>query len=241
MLRQFAEHEEKNQHYEVFKFLSTDKITITMTAEKYRKSIVDLVVQNGVALSLFSQPAFLELCGEMARRFGISLETQGIRKLVINEAADKKKELTETLLGRYLYLKMDAAIRHRVNYFAINARFVDDDGKNLTRTLAVTDTKIHHDSTYLQHVIEVVLEEYRIQKQQIVSIVADNASNMIKNIEKLNGDEDSNKIEKTIASDMAEQHNEDTEMQLLMMLPRRLQCFVLSGICAVLCVLCNLL
>jgi len=188
------------------KFLSTDKITVTMTAEKFRKSITDLVVHNGVALSLFSQPVFLELTGEMVRKFGISLERQSIRKLVINEAADKKEELTKTLQGRYMHLKMGAATRHRVNYFAINARFVDDDGKNITRTLAVKDIKAHHDSTYLQHVIEGVLEEYHIQKQQIVSIVTDNASNMIKTIENLN--EDSNPMEK-IESEMAEQENEE--------------------------------
>jgi len=99
------------------------------------------MVQNGVAVSLFSQPAFLELNGEMARRFAISLERQSIRKLFNNEAADKKEELTKTLQGRYIYLKMDAAARHRVNYFAINARFVNDDGKNLARTLAVKNTK----------------------------------------------------------------------------------------------------
>jgi len=111
-----------------------------------------------------------------------------------------------------MYLKMDAATRHRVNYFAINARFVDDDGTNLTRTLAVKDTKAQHDSTYLKHVIG-VLEEYHIQKQQIVSIVTDNASNMIKTIEKLNEDEDSNPMEK-IESDVAEQENERRDATL---------------------------
>ena len=105
-----------------------------------------------------------------------------------------------------MHLKMDAATRHRVNYFAINARFLDDDGKNITRTLAVKDIKAHHDSTYLQHVIEGVLEEYHIQKQQIVSIVTDNALNMIKTIENLN--EDSIPMEK-IESNMAEQENEE--------------------------------
>ena len=111
-----------------------------------------------------------------------------------------------------MYLEMDAATRHRANYFAINARFVDDDGTNLTRTLAVKDTKAQHDSTYLKHVIG-VLEEYHIQKQQIVSIVTDNASNMIKTIEKLNEDEDSNPMEK-IESDVAEQENERRDATL---------------------------
>jgi len=195
------------------KFFSADKITVAMTAEVFKKSIIDLVVHNGVALSLFSQPAFLKLNGEMARRFGISLERQSIRNLVINEPADKKEELTKTLQGRYMYLEMDAATRHRANYFAINARFVDDDGTNLTRTLAVKDTKAQHDSTYLKHVIEGVLEEYHMQKQQIVSIVTDNASNMIKTIEKLNEDEDSNPMEK-IESDVAEQENEPRDATL---------------------------
>jgi hypothetical protein len=45
---------------------------------------------------------------------------------------------------------MDAATRHRVNYFAIKATFVDQNNKMVTRTLGVKNTKAHHESIYIQ-------------------------------------------------------------------------------------------
>lgn len=65
-----------------------------------------------------------------------------------------------------------------------------EDGVILTKTLAVKDTEAHHDSHYLQKLIEGVLSEFEIKKEQILCIVTDNASNMIKTIELLNEPDD---------------------------------------------------
>ena len=89
------------------------------------------------------------------------------------------------LSGRYIFLKIDAATRHMVNYFAINLRYCTDDCKIITQTLAVKDTKANHDNTSMK-LLENVLEEYNINKANIIIIVTDNASNMVKTIEKLN-------------------------------------------------------
>jgi hypothetical protein len=109
----------------VTRFLTTDKVTVTMATEKFKKHLTELVVRNGVALTLFSQPAFPGLNGEMAKKLGVSLERQSIRKLVLEEAKNKNEELQKTLNRRSKFIKMDATTPHRVNYFAINARFVD--------------------------------------------------------------------------------------------------------------------
>ena len=45
-----------------------------MTAETFRIDIIVLVVQNGFPFSVFGEPAFKKLIGEMKRKLGISLE-----------------------------------------------------------------------------------------------------------------------------------------------------------------------
>jgi hypothetical protein len=59
-----------------------------MTTKKFKKHLTELV-RNGVALTLFSQPAFLGLNGEMAEKLGVSLERQSIRKLILEEAKNE--------------------------------------------------------------------------------------------------------------------------------------------------------
>ena len=66
--------------------------------------------------------------------------------IVIEEATRQKQELKNTLKNRFLFLKMDGWTRHKVNYFAINARFTNDDNKVVTKTLAIKDTHANHTS-----------------------------------------------------------------------------------------------
>ncbi|GFG29456.1 hypothetical protein Cfor_08213, partial [Coptotermes formosanus] len=178
---------------QIRKFFISDKVTIRMTPEKFKHHIIEMVVKNSLPLSFFSQTAFLGLNGEMAKKLGVSLERESIRKLIIEEAKCKKEELQKVLKGRFVFLKMDACTRHRVNYFAINVRFVDENNKTITRTLGLKDTQAHHTSDYLQKLVESVLEDFEIKKEQILCVVTDNASNMLSTIEKMNADEEGNK------------------------------------------------
>ncbi|KAM5125247.1 LOW QUALITY PROTEIN: uncharacterized protein ACMZJ9_022334 [Mantella aurantiaca] len=178
---------------QIRKFFIPDKVTISMTPEKFKQHIIEMVVKNSVPLSFFSQTAFLGLNGEMAKKLGVSLERESIRKLIIEEAKYKKEELQKVLKGRFVFLKMDACTRHRINYFAINVRFVDENNKTITRTLGLKDTQAHHTSDYLQKLVEGVLEDFEMKKEQILCVVTDNASNMLSTIEKMNADEEGNK------------------------------------------------
>lgn len=56
----------------------------------------------------------------------------------------------------------------------------------VTRTLAVKDTKARHTSTYLSELVMNVLKDFNINREQVLLIVTDNASNMISTIEKIN-------------------------------------------------------
>lgn len=65
----------------------------------------------------------------MARKVGVSLKRENIKKLVIEKVKHTKKELQTNLKGCFVLIKMDVFTHHRVNYFAINVRFVDEDDK----------------------------------------------------------------------------------------------------------------
>lgn len=167
-------------------FFASNKVTVTMTSDRFKKHIIEMVVKNSIPLSFFSKPAFLGMNGEMAQKLQVSLERDSIRRIVIEESEQKKEELRRTLKGRFVFLKMDGCTRHRVNYFAINVRFVDDKNKMVTQTLAVKDTHAHHTSDYLHKLVEKVLQDFEIKKEQVLCIVTDNASNMLSTIEKMN-------------------------------------------------------
>ena len=74
---------------------------------------------------------------------------------------------------------MDQCTRHRVNYFAIYARFTNDNNKMVTKTWAIEDTHANHISKYLSKFVETVLQDFEINKQQVLCIVTDNAANML--------------------------------------------------------------
>ena len=47
----------------------------------------------------------------------------------------------------------------------------------LTSTLVLKDTKAKYDSNFLQMLIEMVLKDFSVGKDNIISIVTDNVSN----------------------------------------------------------------
>lgn len=116
----------------------------------------------------------------------VSLKRLSFRKLILEEAKNEIEELRKTLEGRFMFIKMDAATRQKVNYFAINATFVYENKKMGTRTLGVVDSKAHHGSINLQNFVEEILQDFEIKKDQILCIVTDNVLNMLSTIERIN-------------------------------------------------------
>ncbi|KAM4031892.1 uncharacterized protein ACNLHF_019269 [Anomaloglossus baeobatrachus] len=184
--------EQRTLQLSVARYFVSDKVTVTMTVDTF-KQIIELVVKDSVPISLFSRPAFVCLNGEMAR------------KLVIEEAFKQKEELKKTLKGRFLF-KMDVCTRHKVNYFAINVRFVCDKNEIVTKTLAVKDTKAHHTGEFLQVLMEKVLQDYELKKEQVLSVVTDNASNMISTVKLMNESNDGDQ--------QLEEHSGSTDTQM---------------------------
>ncbi len=174
------------------KYVKNKAVNVVMTAEIFKKGLINLVVFNNIPLYQFSQSGFQILFGEIANNLNISLDRSSLRNLIINEANIRKEELRNKLQGKHLFLKMDGATRHRTNYFAINVRYYESDCNIVTNTLAIRDTQSNHGSIYLQQLIESVLKDYGIEKSQIIAIVTDNASNMVKTVKMLNEDNNLN-------------------------------------------------
>ncbi|CAK8682943.1 unnamed protein product [Clavelina lepadiformis] len=70
-------------------YFHSEKVNVSMTKEKFKRHVIQLVVDNGVALTLFSSPAFAGLHGEMAEKLGVSLSS--IRNIILCEAEKQKK------------------------------------------------------------------------------------------------------------------------------------------------------
>ena len=118
-----------------------------MTKEQFKRQIIKLVVDDGVALELFSSPALLELTGELAAKLGVLLERHCVRDMVINDADNQKQLLKEMLQKKFCYLKMDTCTTYRVNCFAINVQCMNDDNKLTKRALALGDSHALHTDT----------------------------------------------------------------------------------------------
>jgi len=88
------------------KYFQNEKITMSMTKEKFKHHPIQLVEENGVPLKLFSSPGFISLHGEMAEKLGVSLSS--IRNLLLCEAEEQKNKLKQELRDKFLFLKMDA-------------------------------------------------------------------------------------------------------------------------------------
>jgi len=87
---------------------ASGEVTITMTTEALKKNAVEMTAFNGISLRFFSQPEVLALLGELARKLGVSLNRNDIKKLVRDEYESLKKQLKSKLSHKFVYLKMDA-------------------------------------------------------------------------------------------------------------------------------------
>ena len=83
------------------------------------------------------------------------------------------------LNGKFFFLKVDGASRHRRSFLGVNTQFFSD-GKILIKTLAVIDMHARHKSEYIQNALESALDKFNIRKEQILGINTDNWSNMVK-------------------------------------------------------------
>jgi len=140
-----------------------------------------MVVHDGLPLRFFGQPNFRKLNGQIADRLKVSLDKDAIRNYIIQEANCQREILKKKLADSFVYIKLDLATCIRVNYLGVAVRFFDTaEQKTVTKTLKVMDTKDQHTSGQLKTMLLSILNDYGIKLTNVVCVVSDNASNMIK-------------------------------------------------------------
>ena len=78
----------RNSRKTMAKFFFKRKFTISMTKDKFKQHVIEMVIENGIPLTFFSLKGFLVLNGELAGKLGLSLERHDIIKTVITAAVN---------------------------------------------------------------------------------------------------------------------------------------------------------
>ena len=67
-----------------------------------------MVVYDGVAVRFFESVGFQRINGEVARKLGVGLNRDSIRKLVIERAEELKEEMIGQPKNKFVFIKLDA-------------------------------------------------------------------------------------------------------------------------------------
>ena len=145
-----------------------------------------MVVYDGLSLRFFSGKGFKTICGAAAEKFGVRLDKDNIRDLVMTKAKLQRTELTKELEGKYVYLKFDGATRLRAHFLGVNVQYWSNDGGLKVKTLALVDTQAQHGSESLKTLVLQTMQRFNIPLSRVMACVTDNASNMTKTIKLLN-------------------------------------------------------
>ena len=165
--------------FSLAKHITSSKLYVNMSDTIFKQAIIELVVKNNVPLMFFMSNGFKNLCGEMSDKLKVSLDRHSVRKYVIEKYQKEKNILKEQLKDKLIYVKMDGCTRHRTNYLGINIRYLDINHEPVTKNLAIKNTKAKHCSIDLKNILLSVLDDYDIKISQVLSIITDNASNML--------------------------------------------------------------
>ena len=97
---------------------------------------------SGVALRFFESPALQTLNGKMARKLGVSVSRESIRRYVLDAANKMRESFIDDLKGKLVYIRMGAATRQLRSILGINVQYFDrNKGKSVVKMLACADTE----------------------------------------------------------------------------------------------------
>ena len=85
------------------RFITTDKVSITITKELLIQSIVSSVAAEGIPIRYFSTDSYKMSNGELAYKLGVSLTRDSVRRYVIEAAQRMKDDISKA--GVNIYLK----------------------------------------------------------------------------------------------------------------------------------------
>ena len=77
-------------------------------------------------------------------------------------------------------------------------QYYDEEHSLTVKTSALVETEVNHTSSHLKEILLDTLKQFNISKQQVLSCVVDNASNMTQAVPLLNEDEGGKKMMKIL-------------------------------------------
>ena len=86
--------------------------TVTINKETFIRGILQMVM-SGVPLRFFESQGFLILSGEMARKLGVSLSRDSIRRYITDAASRVKKVLMKNIYFIYLFICVKRKSAHK--------------------------------------------------------------------------------------------------------------------------------
>ena len=185
-------------------------LCIKMTREEFKKGLVSMVCCQSVPFRFFEGPGFKVVCGTMAEKLNVSLSRDRIRDYVMAIGRIERTKLSMDLKGKPLYVKLDCATRLRTNYLGINIQYYDEErNEAVIKTLCVRDTYSAHSSHYLRRMTVKVLEDFNIDTKNVLAVVTDNASNMVKMVEDMNTGEEEEDSDSEPADDDEDEFEDD--------------------------------
>ena len=114
--------------------------------------------------------------------------------------------MKESLSGTLVSIKFDGVTRSRSHFLGISVQY-DDEKHGLTvKMLVLVDTEANHTSSHLKEILLDTLKQFNICKQQVLTCVVDNASNMTRTVQLPNEDEDDDEEIKEIQDSLSINH-----------------------------------
>ena len=190
-------------------------LCIKMTREDFKKGLVSMVCCQSVPFRFFEGNGFKAVCGKMAEKLNVSLSRDCIRGYVMDLGRIERTKLSNDLKGKPLYVKLDCATRQKTNYLGINIQYCDSErNEAVIKTLCVRDTYSKHSSHYLRRMTVQVLEEFDIDPKNVLAVVTDNASNMVKMVQDMNTGEEEDSDSEPADDDEEEFEDDDNADEL---------------------------
>ena len=160
-----------------------------ISENEFKLAILKMLAYDGVPLTFFQSEGFKMLNGSAAESLGISLGNAAIRSMLMEKAEEERKKLCDSLKGKLVSLKFDAATRLRQNFLGVNVQFWCEEDGLVVRTLAVVDTDADHSATHTRDLVTQVMTNFQLEKNQVLACVVDNAANMTKTVKLTNEEE----------------------------------------------------
>lgn len=152
---------------------------------------IDLITKESLPLSFFDCNSFNILTSLIFE--GLKMEkisSKNIMEFVVEKHYKIKKNIIQLLKNKVISLKIDTATRSDRSILGVNVQIISKNEVKIF-TLAMLELKKKHTAENLKLEIEKVLSDFDINKRQLYTITTDNGRNLIKAVELLNTNSDS--------------------------------------------------